>query len=52
MSARECAMQDIREDLAKRGKCFIAFHSELNSVMRQLVTEQLKAQELCKHDLK
>lgn len=48
MNARECAVQDIREELAKKGKCFIAFHSELNSVMSQLVVEQINAQELCK----
>ena len=47
MSAKQCAIQDIQEDLRIHGKCFLAFRKDLNDVMKQLVNEQLKAQELC-----
>lgn len=38
------AIQDIREDLSKEHKCFIAFRTKLNPVMRGLVKEQLRQQ--------
>ena len=44
MSAKQQAVRDIREALAKANKAFIAFHSELNPIMRELVREQLEAQ--------
>lgn len=44
MTARQLAEQDIKEDLQKNNKCFIAFHKELNPVMRTLVRQQLKEQ--------
>lgn len=44
MSAKNIAVQDIQKDLEKHGKCFLAFHSELNPVMRRLVREQLREQ--------
>lgn len=44
MSAREQAIQDIKDDLKKSNCFFIAFRKELNPVMRALVKEQLKAQ--------
>jgi len=47
MSIREIAIKDIREDLRKEGKSFLAFHRELNPVMNELVKNQIKAQELC-----
>ena len=44
MSAKEAAVLDIKEDLKKQGKCFIAFRKDLNPVMRKLVREQIHAQ--------
>lgn len=44
MSTKELAIQDIKEDLKKQGKCFITFHNELNPVMRKLVIQQLREQ--------
>ena len=44
MSTKESAIQDIKEDLKKQRKCFIAFHNELNPVMRKLVIQQLREQ--------
>jgi hypothetical protein len=52
MSAREVATKDIKESLSIEGKCFLAFRTDLNDVMDQLVEEQLKAQELCSTNLK
>ena len=45
MSARQCAEMDIREELSRQGKCFIAFVERLNPVMDYLVKERLKEQE-------
>lgn len=45
MSARKQAVQDMMPELKKNHKSFIAFRRELNPVMRQLVTEQVKAQQ-------
>lgn len=49
MSAKQCAEEDIKESLKIQGKSFLAFHSELNQIMDQLVNEQIKAQESCKN---
>ena len=46
-SAKEKAIKDIRESLRVQGKCFLAFHRELNPIMDKLVNEHIKAQELC-----
>lgn len=45
MSAKEQAILDIRQELQTEGKCFIAFRSNLNPIMDQLVKEQIFAQE-------
>lgn len=45
MSARQCAEMDIRKELSRQGKCFIAFVKKLDPVMEYLVNEQLKEQE-------
>lgn len=45
MSAKQQAVQDIKESLRIQGKCFLAFRSELNPIMDTLVNEQLKAQQ-------
>ena len=42
--AKFIATMDIKQDLRKQGKCFIAFRVELNPVMRELTKEYLKAQ--------
>ena len=47
MLAKQQAVKDIRESLRMQGKCFLAFRTELNPIMKDLVNEQLKAQELC-----
>lgn len=41
--AKQQAIQDIKEDLEKNHKCFLAFHTELDPIMEQLVNEQLRA---------
>jgi len=45
MNAKEQAVTDIKEDLEKQGKSFIAFHSELDSIMRKLVSNKIREQE-------
>ena len=47
MSAREVALQDIKESLREEGKCFIAFRKNLNPIMRKLVSKHIKDQKLC-----
>ena len=42
MSVREIATKDIQEELSRQGKCFLAFHSELDSVMDRIVENELK----------
>ena len=44
MSAKEQAIQDIKSELAKEGKSFLAFRRSLNPVMRALVKEQISEQ--------
>ena len=48
MTAKQVAVRDIKNDLRQYAKCFLAFHKELDPVMKQLVKEQLKAQRLLK----
>jgi hypothetical protein len=40
MSVREQAEMDIKESLKSEGKCFLAFHEELNPIIDKLVEEQ------------
>ena len=49
MSAKQVAIQDIKQELSIQGKCFLAFRKELNPVMKELVNNQIKAQELCQN---
>ena len=44
MTAKQLAIQDIKDDLKAQGKCFLAFHSELNPIMNKLVTRQIRRQ--------
>jgi len=45
MSTKELAIKDIKDDLAKHGKCFIAFRKELNPTMDLLVKRQIEQQQ-------
>lgn len=45
MSVRDYAVQDIKDDLQRNGKCFIAFITELDETMDNLVNEQIALQE-------
>ena len=45
MSVKELAVEDIKNDLQQHGKCFIAFISELDETMENLVNEQIYLQE-------
>ena len=47
MSAKQQAIKDIKQELSLHGKCFLAFRTELDPVMEELVSNQLKAQGLC-----
>ena len=42
--AKQQAIQDIKEDLERNHKCFIAFFQELDEVMDALVEEQSQEQ--------
>lgn len=44
MSVRDYAVQDIQDELARNGRCFIAFHNELNPVIGRLVTSHIESQ--------
>ncbi len=44
MSAKEQAIQDIKEDLKKEGKAFISYRQELNGIMKKIVKEYTDAQ--------
>lgn len=45
MTAKQKAIQDIKECLRQESKAFIAFRTELNPIMDELVEQQLKKQE-------
>ena len=45
MTARQAAIEDIKDDLRAQGKCFIAFRSKLNPIMRKLVSHQIMEQQ-------
>ena len=42
MSVKELATRDIQEELSRQGKCFLAFHNELDPVMDRIVENELK----------
>lgn len=44
MTPKELAVQDMKNDLNKQGKSFLAFHNELNPIIRKLVSTQIKEQ--------
>lgn len=37
MNAREQAIKDIKEELRKQHKCFLAFHKELDSPIEKII---------------
>lgn len=39
MSVRDLATEDIKQELEIQGKCFLAFHTELDEVMDKLVND-------------
>lgn len=45
MTARQQAIHDIKAELHSLDKCFIAYNTRLNPVMRKLVKNQIKLQE-------
>ena len=44
MTPKDLAVKDMKEDLSKENKSFLAFHNELNPVMRKIVSNQIKEQ--------
>ena len=49
MSVKDYAISDIKKDLEKNHKCFLAFISKLDPSMDSLVNQQIKEQEQLKH---
>lgn len=49
MSAKQQAIEDIKKDLKKQGKSFLAFHTVLNPIMHRLVLQQIQKQKSLKH---
>lgn len=49
-SPRQLAIEDIKIELTKEGKCFIAFRTELNPVMREIIKEYARRQKEVHHD--
>lgn len=45
MTAKEQALQDIKDDLRQDSKCFLAFKENLNPIMDELVEDYTKLQE-------
>jgi len=50
-SPRTIAVQDIRVELDKEGKCFIAFRTELNPIMREIIKEYNRQQKEADHGI-
>ena len=44
MSAKQVATADIQQELVKEGKCFLAFRTELDDVMDEIVREYSEEQ--------
>jgi hypothetical protein len=44
MTPKDLAVKDMKEDLSKENKSFLAFHNELNPVMRKIVSSQIRKQ--------
>ena len=50
MTAKQTAIQDIKDDLKLQGKSFLAFRNELNTVMNKLVFHHIMEQK-CQQSL-
>lgn len=48
-SPRQIAVEDIKIELDKEGKCFIAFRTELNPIMREIIKEYNRQQKEVDH---
>ncbi len=44
MTPKDLAVKEMKEILSKENKSFLAFHNELNPVMRKIVSNQIKEQ--------
>lgn len=44
MTPKDVAEREMKEELKRQNKSFLAFHNELNPVMRRLVSSQIKQQ--------
>lgn len=44
MTPKDLAVRDIKNDLNRQGKTFLAFHNELNPAMRKIVSSQIREQ--------
>lgn len=44
------AVQDIKQELSKQGKCFITFRVELNAPIKVIIREYLEEQKEVHHD--
>lgn len=51
LTAKEQALKDIKAELRTQNKAFIAFKTELNPIIRKIVSEQLKAQKKLKKEV-
>lgn len=45
MTAKQLAIQDIKDDLMQHSRCFIAYNQRLTPVINSLVKSYIKAQE-------
>jgi hypothetical protein len=50
MTSKEQAIQDIKDELDKEGKCFIAFIIKLDPIIEKIVEGYIKQQEDNKHE--
>lgn len=44
VTSKQQALKDIKADLRKEGKCFIAFRKELTPAIENLVKQQIRKQ--------
>lgn len=45
MTAKEKAIEDIKEDLVRESRSFLAFRRKLDPVMRKMVSDYIELQE-------
>lgn len=50
MTSKEQAIQDIKDELDKEGKCFITFIVKLDPIIEKIVEGYIKQQEDNKHE--